>query len=199
MLGACPKKPRERWAVSNSATGLPPNGCYRRVSPVPVRPGEGPLTEQTPAVQPCQGNGSSCPTADLRGSANKRAPREETRHSFPCHRLVEVCYYKIDPWPLEKTDWPLRLAYCAIRQAICKIPRPLRARPFSTRCSRLQLAFKLVKEAPVGPIGDDLLRRRLDQADVAHAQCVETDRIFGVVLSPFVTVFTQRLEGIVVA
>jgi hypothetical protein len=26
---------------------------YRRVSPVPVRPREGPLTEPTPAVRPC--------------------------------------------------------------------------------------------------------------------------------------------------
>src|SRR5215472_3958413 len=33
----------------------------RRVSPVAVRPGEGPLTEPTPAVQLCRGNGSSCP------------------------------------------------------------------------------------------------------------------------------------------
>ena len=28
------------------------NVCCRRVSPVAVRPGEGPLTERTPGVQP---------------------------------------------------------------------------------------------------------------------------------------------------
>src|SRR6516165_4660590 len=35
----------------------------RRVSPVARRPREGPLTEPTPAVRPCRGNGSSCPTS----------------------------------------------------------------------------------------------------------------------------------------
>ena len=34
-----------------------------RVSPVPLRPCEGPLTEPAPAVQHLPGDGSSCPRA----------------------------------------------------------------------------------------------------------------------------------------
>src|SRR5215471_193588 len=36
--------------------------------------------------------------------------------------------------------------------------------------SRLQLAFELVQEAPVGAIGNNLLRARLDQPGIAHPQ-----------------------------
>src|SRR6185436_7259988 len=31
-------------------------------------------------------------------------------------------------------------------------------------CSRLQLAFELVQKAPIGAVGDDLLRARFDEA-----------------------------------
>src|SRR5262252_4278747 len=43
--------------------------------------------------------------------------------------------------------------------------------------SRLQLAFELVQEPPISALGDDLLRGRLDEPGVAHAQRVEPDRI----------------------
>src|ERR1700730_1181124 len=52
--------------------------------------------------------------------------------------------------------------------------------------SRLQLAFELVQKAPVGAVGDDLLRARFDEAGFVQAQGVETDRVLGVVLPPFV-------------
>src|SRR4051794_23014713 len=52
------------------------------------------------------------------------------------------------------------------------------------RRSHLQLAFQLVQEAPVGSVSDDLLRARLDQARVLHAQCVEPQRVFCVEIPP---------------
>src|SRR5215467_1519357 len=55
-----------------------------------------------------------------------------------------------------------------------------------TGLSRLQLAFELVEEAPVRAIGDDLLRARLDKADIMHAQRIESHGILGVVFPPFV-------------
>src|SRR5467141_3238350 len=66
--------------------------------------------------------------------------------------------------------------------------------------SRLQLAFELVQEAPIGVVGDDLLRARFDKAHVAQAQCIEADRVLGVVVPPFVVrVLAQGLQGIIVA
>src|SRR5215475_10735116 len=50
--------------------------------------------------------------------------------------------------------------------------------------SRLKLAFELVQKAPIGALGDDLLRRRFDEACVALAQSIEPDRVFGVILAP---------------
>src|ERR1700736_3020878 len=52
--------------------------------------------------------------------------------------------------------------------------------------SRLQLAFELVQEAPIGAVRDDLLRARLDEAGFVQAQGIESDRVLGVVLPPFV-------------
>src|SRR6266852_28006 len=49
-----------------------------------------------------------------------------------------------------------------------------------------QLAFQLAQKAPVRAVGDDLLRARLYEAHIAHAQGIEPQRILGVVLSPFV-------------
>src|SRR6516225_3256568 len=45
---------------------------------------------------------------------------------------------------------------------------------------RLQLAFELVQETPIGIFGDDLLRARLDHADFVQAKGVKADRVFGV-------------------
>src|SRR6266404_4450714 len=65
--------------------------------------------------------------------------------------------------------------------------------------SRLQLAFELVQEAPIRAVGDDLLRARFDHTSVAHAQCIEADRVLGVVVAPFlIRNAAQRLEGIVI-
>src|ERR1700719_3444861 len=67
------------------------------------------------------------------------------------------------------------------RRRVCIIVIPILPAFYG---SRLQLAFELVEEAPVGALGDDLLRGRLDEPGVAHAQRVEPDRVLWVVLPP---------------
>src|SRR6516162_4864831 len=52
--------------------------------------------------------------------------------------------------------------------------------------SRLQLTFELVEEAPIGTLGNDLLRARFDHADFVQAQRVKADRVLGIVFAPFV-------------
>src|SRR4029077_1844536 len=39
--------------------------------------------------------------------------------------------------------------------------------------SRLQLAFELVQETPIGAVGDDLVRARLDHAGLVQAQRIK--------------------------
>src|SRR5215472_86356 len=64
---------------------------------------------------------------------------------------------------------------------------------------RLQLAFELVEKAPIGSIGDDLLRARFNETRLAHPQRVEPQRVLGVVFAPFVVgVVVQRLQRVVV-
>ena len=71
--------------------------------------------------------------------------------------------------------------------------------PFSL-ASRLQLAFELVEEAPIGVIGDNLVGIRLDQSGVVHAQGIESDSVLGVVVTPFVVgELAQRLQGVIVS
>src|ERR1700741_5603281 len=66
--------------------------------------------------------------------------------------------------------------------------------------SRLQLAFELVEKPPIGAFGNDLLRARLDEARLAHAQRVEAHRVRSVIVSPSVVRdLVQRLEDVVVA
>ena len=56
---------------------------------------------------------------------------------------------------------------------------------------RLQLAFQLVEETPIGILRDNLLRTRLDKAHVTQSQGIEPDRVFSVVFAPFVvTIFS---------
>src|SRR6516162_18741 len=55
-----------------------------------------------------------------------------------------------------------------------------------TVCSRLQLAFQLIEKAPIGAVGDDFLRGRLDEPGVTHAQRVEADCVLRVVFPPSV-------------
>src|SRR6516225_4018343 len=61
------------------------------------------------------------------------------------------------------------------RVAVIGIGNP----PFFWR-SRFQLAFELIQKPPVGAVGDDLLRRRFDEASFALAQSIEPDGVFGV-------------------
>src|ERR1700674_2159916 len=48
----------------------------------------------------------------------------------------------------------------------------------------LQLLLQLVEEPPVGALGDQLLRARLDHARLVQAERVEADRVLGAVLAP---------------
>src|SRR6516165_9543359 len=57
------RDPYARWCGRGGTGEVSPYPDLRRVSPVARRPREGPLTEPTPAVRPCRGNGSSCPTS----------------------------------------------------------------------------------------------------------------------------------------
>src|SRR6516164_5486480 len=64
-------------------------------------------------------------------------------------------------------------------------------------CSRLQLAFELVQEAPIGAVGNDPLRSGLDQTGFAQAKRVPPNRVLGIELSPLVIVVRQCLSDIV--
>src|SRR5208282_5594203 len=69
-----------------------------------------------------------------------------------------------------------------------------------TECSRLQLAFELVEKAPVGALGDDLLRVGFDETQFMQPKGVVPDRVLGVVFPPFVVGdIAQRLQREVVA
>src|SRR5215471_14848206 len=54
----------------------------------------------------------------------------------------------------------------------------------SPASSSLQLPLELVEEAPVGSLRDDLAGRRFDHASLMQTQCVEADRVLGVVIAP---------------
>src|SRR5262249_12504613 len=63
----------------------------------------------------------------------------------------------------------------------------------------LQLALEFVEEAPVGVFGDHVLRGRLDETRLAHAQSIKANSILGVVLPPFVVGnILKRLRRVVV-
>src|SRR5262249_402560 len=70
----------------------------------------------------------------------------------------------------------------------------------SAGASRLHLAFELIEESPIGVLGDDPLRRRLDQTDFTQAQGVEADRVLRIVFAPtIVGNILERLQRVVVA
>src|SRR5437764_15384737 len=48
--------------------------------------------------------------------------------------------------------------------------------------SRLQLAFQLIEEAPVGAVGEDLFRTGFDQTGLVQSQRVEAQRVLGIVI-----------------
>src|SRR5262245_23557754 len=63
----------------------------------------------------------------------------------------------------------------------------------------LQLLLQLVEEAPVGALGDNLLRGALEHPDLMEAQGVEPHGVLGVVLAPpAVRDLLHSLEGVVV-
>src|SRR5215831_9736916 len=60
----------------------------------------------------------------------------------------------------------------------------------------LQLLLQLVEEAPVGALGQELLRARLEHPNLMQAQSIEPHRILGVVLTPFIVgELLHSLEG----
>src|SRR5215467_4817485 len=63
----------------------------------------------------------------------------------------------------------------------------------------LQLLLELVEEAPVGTLGEDLLRRRLDEPHLTESERIEAHGIFGVVVPPPIVVnLFHRLQRVVV-
>src|SRR5947207_12124953 len=66
--------------------------------------------------------------------------------------------------------------------------------------SCLQLAFELVQETPVGAVGNDPLRARLDEPHFVQPQGVKPDGVLGIIFPPFIVRnVTQGLDGIIVA
>src|SRR5712672_3605462 len=78
-------------------------------------------------------------------------------------------------------------------------PSPLGKSECWSSSSTLQLAFELVEESPIGTLGDDPVGVRLDHARLTQAQCVEAERVFGIVLAPLVIGdFLERLQRVVI-
>src|SRR5688572_17076376 len=50
----------------------------------------------------------------------------------------------------------------------------------------LQFPLQLVEEAPVGALGNELLRTRLEHPGLMEAQGIEAHRVLRVILAPFV-------------
>src|SRR5712692_3142925 len=66
--------------------------------------------------------------------------------------------------------------------------------------SSLQLPLQLVEKAPVGSLGDELLRAGLHHADLVEPQRIEAHGVLGVVVAPLgVWEPTDRFERIVIA
>src|SRR3954454_1856097 len=64
--------------------------------------------------------------------------------------------------------------------------------------SRLHLALELIEKAPVGVLGNELLRVGLDQPRFLHAQCIEAERVLRIVVAPNVVPdLAQRLQRII--
>src|SRR5262249_51209120 len=64
----------------------------------------------------------------------------------------------------------------------------------------LQLLLELIEKVPVGALGDDLLRARLDHAGLVEAERVEANRVFRAVLPPSrIGDVLESLERVVVA
>src|SRR6516225_1851589 len=80
-----------------------------------------------------------------------------------CHLVENAPTATRAPFPRER-----------VRSTTHSCPSPVDRPLFALR---LQLAFKLVEKAPVGTIGDDLLRARFDQAHFVEAQSVPPDRV----------------------
>src|SRR5215475_8942595 len=85
--------------------------------------------------------------------------------------------------------------------AFCEVREMVGTRSAST-CSTapplaLHLLLQLVEEAPVGALGDDLLRGTLDQANLVQAQGIKAHRVFWVIFPPaIIGNLLQRLPGV---
>src|SRR3954470_6898519 len=66
--------------------------------------------------------------------------------------------------------------------------------------SRLHLALELIEKAPVGVLGNELLRVGLDQPGFLHTQCIEAERVLGIIVAPNVVPdLAEPLQCIVIA
>src|SRR4029450_10116738 len=72
--------------------------------------------------------------------------------------------------------------------------------PFLHALLPLQLLLERVEEAAVGALGNDLLWRALDQADLMQAQRIEAYGVLGIILPPaIIGDLLHRLQGVIVA
>src|SRR5688572_13970765 len=66
--------------------------------------------------------------------------------------------------------------------------------------SRFQLALELIEKAPIRTLGNNLIRAGFDEARFLHTQCIEPQRVLGIVLPPSViSDIFQRLQRILIA
>src|SRR2546423_10747671 len=111
--------------------------------------------------------------------------------------LTPACVRIVPQQP--QTQWNQCRALCTAKN----VPDSRGSSPGMTNwgwVSPLQLAFELVEKTPVGVVGDDLLRARLDEAGLVQPQRVEPDSVLGVIFPPFVVcILVERLQGVIVA
>src|SRR5262249_2438476 len=95
-----------------------------------------------------------------------------------------------ETWPLLNTPGVTEKGYHHMG-AKCK--------GLSQRILLFQLLLELVEEAPVGPLGEDLLGGALDHPCFVQAERIKADRVLGVVLAPLrIGELPQCLQGIVI-
>src|SRR3990170_4842958 len=113
-------------------------------------------------------------------------------NSRPIPRPISWCKAGVHPRPRS----PLVPAFRAARGKPLPYIRTGSINP-SPRLP-LQLLLQLVEKAPVGALGDDLLRAALDHPGLVQAEGVEAHRILGLVFPPIaVGDFSHGLESIV--
>jgi hypothetical protein len=136
---------------------------------------------QPPAIG--QSNALECIRIEqVREVADRIGERDPTSH--PCHLLRQP---------------DLDAARARLRDETGEVARVIR-HLLRRRDSGFQFTFELVEEAPVGALGNQLVRTGLDHPRLVQAQSLEPQRVLGVVLAPAaVRDVGQRLKCIIVS